>query len=138
MEQEEKQLMEEGERKEKEMMEKVGDLYLEFLHSNLDMCIKIGAHFEIWTLSDAQRFIYDQPLFTVYWLYFPCNAPDQARESWQRDSNDMHYKRLQHLLQKSNIYSKFLLTKMEQQQNEVRRGAARPAAARRLRCFQLV
>lgn len=48
-----------------------------------------------------------------------CNAPDQARQSWQRDSNDMRFKRLQHLLQKSNIYSKFLLTKMEQQQNEV-------------------
>lgn len=31
----------------------------------------------------------------------------------------MRFKRLQHLLQKSNIYSKFLLTKMEQQQNEV-------------------
>ncbi|XP_030298197.1 lymphoid-specific helicase isoform X1 [Sparus aurata] len=63
MEAEEKQLMEEGERKEKEMMEK-------------------------------------------------------ARESWQRDSHDMRFKRLQHLLQKSNIYSKFLLTKMEQQQKE--------------------
>ncbi|XP_017277128.1 lymphoid-specific helicase isoform X2 [Kryptolebias marmoratus] len=63
MEEEEKQLMEEGERKEKEMMEK-------------------------------------------------------ARESWERDSHDMRYKRLQHLLQKSNIYSKFLLTKMEQQQHE--------------------
>ncbi|XP_044228673.1 lymphoid-specific helicase [Thunnus albacares] len=43
---------------------------------------------------------------------------DKARESWQRDSHDMRFKRLQHLLQKSNIYSKFLLTKMEQQQNE--------------------
>uniref|UniRef100_A0A3Q1EPN5 Proliferation-associated SNF2-like protein n=1 Tax=Acanthochromis polyacanthus TaxID=80966 RepID=A0A3Q1EPN5_9TELE len=64
MEEEEKKLMEEGERKEKEMMEK-------------------------------------------------------ARESWERDSHDMRFKRLQHLLQKSNIYSKFLLTKMEQQQNEV-------------------
>uniref|UniRef100_A0A1A8FT28 Proliferation-associated SNF2-like protein n=1 Tax=Nothobranchius korthausae TaxID=1143690 RepID=A0A1A8FT28_9TELE len=63
MEDEEKQLMEEGERKEREMMEK-------------------------------------------------------ARESWERDSQDMRYKRLQHLLQKSNIYSKFLLTKMEQQHNE--------------------
>uniref|UniRef100_A0A8C7ZE13 Proliferation-associated SNF2-like protein n=1 Tax=Oryzias sinensis TaxID=183150 RepID=A0A8C7ZE13_9TELE len=41
-----------------------------------------------------------------------------ARESWERDSQDICYKRLQHLLQKSNIYSKFLLTKMEQQQNE--------------------
>ncbi|XP_070696903.1 lymphoid-specific helicase isoform X2 [Pempheris klunzingeri] len=63
MEEEEKQLMEEGERKEKEMREK-------------------------------------------------------ARESWDRDSHDMRFKRLQHLLQKSNIYSKFLLTKMEQQQSE--------------------
>ncbi|XP_034537635.1 lymphoid-specific helicase [Notolabrus celidotus] len=63
MEDEEKQAMEEGERKEKEMLEK-------------------------------------------------------ARETWQRDSHDMRFKRLQHLLQKSNIYSKFLLTKMEQQQNE--------------------
>uniref|UniRef100_A0A674NJE5 Proliferation-associated SNF2-like protein n=1 Tax=Takifugu rubripes TaxID=31033 RepID=A0A674NJE5_TAKRU len=43
----------------------------------------------------------------------------KARESWERDSHEMRYKRLQHLLQKSNIYSKFLLTKMEQQQNEV-------------------
>ncbi|XP_040906589.1 lymphoid-specific helicase [Toxotes jaculatrix] len=43
---------------------------------------------------------------------------EKARESWQRDSHDMRFKRLQHLLQKSNIYSKFLLTKMEQQQNE--------------------
>ncbi|XP_054874827.1 lymphoid-specific helicase isoform X2 [Amphiprion ocellaris] len=43
---------------------------------------------------------------------------EKARESWERDSNDMRFKRLQHLLQKSNIYSKFLLTKMEQQQNE--------------------
>ncbi|CAK6978493.1 lymphoid-specific helicase [Scomber scombrus] len=63
MEEEEKQLMEEGEKKEKEMINK-------------------------------------------------------ARESWKRDSHDMRFKRLQHLLQKSNIYSKFLLTKMEQQQNE--------------------
>eukprot|EP00079_Xenopus_tropicalis_P037024 XP_017950795.1 PREDICTED: lymphoid-specific helicase isoform X1 [Xenopus tropicalis] len=38
--------------------------------------------------------------------------------SWERDSNEMRYKRLQHLLEKSNIYSKFLLTKMEQQQLE--------------------
>ncbi|KAM9848221.1 lymphoid-specific helicase [Aulostomus maculatus] len=43
---------------------------------------------------------------------------EKARESWERDSHDMRFKRLQHLLQKSNIYSKFLLTKMEQQQNE--------------------
>ncbi|XP_026209445.1 lymphoid-specific helicase isoform X2 [Anabas testudineus] len=43
---------------------------------------------------------------------------EKARKSWEKDSRDMRFKRLQHLLQKSNIYSKFLLTKMEQQQNE--------------------
>ncbi|KAM5141238.1 lymphoid-specific helicase [Mantella aurantiaca] len=42
----------------------------------------------------------------------------KAQMSWERDSNEMRYKRLQHLLEKSNIYSKFLLTKMEQQQLE--------------------
>ncbi|XP_069466693.1 lymphoid-specific helicase [Ambystoma mexicanum] len=39
----------------------------------------------------------------------------KARKSWERDSREIRYKRLQHLLEKSNIYSKFLLTKMEQQ-----------------------
>ncbi|XP_053291808.1 lymphoid-specific helicase isoform X2 [Pleuronectes platessa] len=63
MEEEEKQLMKDGERKEEEMLEK-------------------------------------------------------ARKSSERDSHDIRFKRLQHLLQKSNIYSKFLLTKMEQQHNE--------------------
>lgn len=43
----------------------------------------------------------------------------QAQRSLERESHEMRFKRLQHLLQKSNIYSKFLLTKMEQQQNEV-------------------
>ncbi|XP_068423925.1 lymphoid-specific helicase [Clinocottus analis] len=43
---------------------------------------------------------------------------EQARQTQERDSHDMRFKRLQHLLQKSNIYSKFLLTKMEQQQSE--------------------
>lgn len=53
----------------------------------------------------------------------------------------MRYKRLQHLLQKSNIYSKFLLTKMEQQQNEVRRVCRIRAAAApldRSKCFVLL
>ncbi|KFP23593.1 Lymphoid-specific helicase, partial [Colius striatus] len=45
----------------------------------------------------------------------------QARTSWDRESTEMRYKRLQHLLEKSNIYSKFLLTKMEQQQLEEQR-----------------
>ncbi|KAJ7419128.1 Lymphoid-specific helicase [Pitangus sulphuratus] len=43
---------------------------------------------------------------------------EKARSSWDRESSEMRYKRLQHLLEKSNIYSKFLLTKMEQQQLE--------------------
>ncbi|XP_026570284.1 lymphoid-specific helicase [Pseudonaja textilis] len=43
---------------------------------------------------------------------------EKAYMNWDRDSNEMRYKRLQHLLEKSNIYSKFLLTKMEQQQLE--------------------
>ncbi|KAM8924634.1 lymphoid-specific helicase [Pelodytes ibericus] len=43
---------------------------------------------------------------------------EKARMSWERDSKELRYKRLQHLLEKSNIYSKFLLTKMEQQQLE--------------------
>ncbi|XP_066549670.1 lymphoid-specific helicase isoform X3 [Amia ocellicauda] len=43
---------------------------------------------------------------------------EKARASWERESNEMRYKRLQHLLEKSNVYSKFLLTKMEQQQLE--------------------
>ncbi|XP_063163661.1 lymphoid-specific helicase isoform X2 [Candoia aspera] len=43
---------------------------------------------------------------------------EKAYMTWDRDSNEMRYKRLQHLLEKSNIYSKFLLTKMEQQQLE--------------------
>uniref|UniRef100_UPI00398E373D lymphoid-specific helicase n=1 Tax=Pristiophorus japonicus TaxID=55135 RepID=UPI00398E373D len=42
----------------------------------------------------------------------------QAKMFWEKDSREMRYKRLQHLLEKSNIYSKFLLTKMEQQQLE--------------------
>ncbi|XP_061857085.1 lymphoid-specific helicase isoform X1 [Colius striatus] len=46
---------------------------------------------------------------------------EKARTSWDRESTEMRYKRLQHLLEKSNIYSKFLLTKMEQQQLEEQR-----------------
>uniref|UniRef100_A0A8C8D225 Proliferation-associated SNF2-like protein n=1 Tax=Oncorhynchus tshawytscha TaxID=74940 RepID=A0A8C8D225_ONCTS len=36
----------------------------------------------------------------------------------RKETHDIRFKRLQHLLDKSNIYSKFLLTKMEQQQQE--------------------
>ncbi|XP_065602350.1 lymphoid-specific helicase isoform X1 [Cyrtonyx montezumae] len=43
---------------------------------------------------------------------------EKARSAWDKESSEMRYKRLQHLLEKSNIYSKFLLTKMEQQQLE--------------------
>ncbi|XP_061083992.1 lymphoid-specific helicase isoform X1 [Conger conger] len=42
----------------------------------------------------------------------------KAQEKMGKESQEMRFKRLQHLLEKSNIYSKFLLTKMEQQQQE--------------------
>uniref|UniRef100_A0A8C8D2N7 Helicase, lymphoid specific n=1 Tax=Oncorhynchus tshawytscha TaxID=74940 RepID=A0A8C8D2N7_ONCTS len=45
----------------------------------------------------------------------------KAREAQRKETHDIRFKRLQHLLDKSNIYSKFLLTKMEQQQQEVSR-----------------
>ena len=38
----------------------------------------------------------------------------------EKESHEIRFKRLQHLLEKSNIYSKFLLTKMELQQQEVK------------------
>ncbi|XP_062376031.1 lymphoid-specific helicase [Sardina pilchardus] len=43
---------------------------------------------------------------------------EEARQSWEKETKDMRFKRLQHLLDKSNIYAKFLLTKMELQQQE--------------------
>ncbi|KAJ8359630.1 hypothetical protein SKAU_G00161550 [Synaphobranchus kaupii] len=43
---------------------------------------------------------------------------EKAQEMMGKDTQAMRFKRLQHLLEKSNIYSKFLLTKMEQQQQE--------------------
>uniref|UniRef100_A0A2K6QWR2 Helicase, lymphoid specific n=1 Tax=Rhinopithecus roxellana TaxID=61622 RepID=A0A2K6QWR2_RHIRO len=46
---------------------------------------------------------------------------EKARMSWDRESTEIRYRRLQHLLEKSNIYSKFLLTKMEQQQLELKK-----------------
>ncbi|KAF4105528.1 lymphoid-specific helicase isoform X1 [Onychostoma macrolepis] len=43
---------------------------------------------------------------------------EEARQSREKESQEMRFRRLQHLLEKSNIYSKFLLTKMEQQQQD--------------------
>ncbi|KAG5266289.1 hypothetical protein AALO_G00229330 [Alosa alosa] len=43
---------------------------------------------------------------------------EEARQNWEKETKEMRFKRLQHLLDKSNIYAKFLLTKMEQQQQE--------------------
>ncbi|XP_059422682.1 lymphoid-specific helicase [Carassius carassius] len=43
---------------------------------------------------------------------------EEARQSREKDSQEIRFRRLQHLLEKSNIYSKFLLTKMEQQQQD--------------------
>ncbi|XP_010865484.1 lymphoid-specific helicase isoform X2 [Esox lucius] len=42
----------------------------------------------------------------------------RAKAAREKESHDIRFRRLQHLLEKSNIYSKFLLTKMEQQQQE--------------------
>ncbi|KAL2083415.1 hypothetical protein ACEWY4_021188 [Coilia grayii] len=43
---------------------------------------------------------------------------EQAKKAWEMETKEMRLKRLQHLLEKSNIYAKFLLTKMELQQQE--------------------
>ncbi|XP_072414076.1 lymphoid-specific helicase [Chiloscyllium punctatum] len=56
----------------------------------------------------------------------------QAKMFWEKDSREMRYKRLQHLLEKSNIYSKFLLTKMEQQQLEEQQRKAKLEKKRKL------
>lgn len=101
MEEEERQLMEEGERKEKELIEKVC-FYPRKKKLSLFSFITSPA----W--KDNVDIIMRDSCLTL-----------QARKSLERDSHDMRFKRLQHLLQKSNIYSKFLLTKMEQQQAEV-------------------
>ncbi|KAJ8248522.1 hypothetical protein GJAV_G00242920 [Gymnothorax javanicus] len=45
---------------------------------------------------------------------------EKARANMGTDTQEMRFRRLQHLLEKSNIYSKFLLTKMEQQQQDER------------------
>lgn len=57
MEQEEKQLMEEGERKEKEMMEKVNDLksFYTVIWTFLINYIKKGAHSENWARTGDLR-----------------------------------------------------------------------------------
>uniref|UniRef100_A0A8C4E473 Proliferation-associated SNF2-like protein n=1 Tax=Dicentrarchus labrax TaxID=13489 RepID=A0A8C4E473_DICLA len=82
----------------------------------------VGRHFDIQGYDQGCSIsaflpISDIPIFLSLMSGYLCH---KARESLERDSHDMRFKRLQHLLQKSNIYSKFLLTKMEQQQNEVR------------------
>uniref|UniRef100_A0A803TQL3 Proliferation-associated SNF2-like protein n=1 Tax=Anolis carolinensis TaxID=28377 RepID=A0A803TQL3_ANOCA len=61
---------------------------------------------------------HNPPLCAVLKIVIP-SFLFQAHMSRDRDSHEARYKRLQHLLEKSNIYSKFLLTKMEQQQLEV-------------------
>uniref|UniRef100_A0A2K5ECZ5 Helicase ATP-binding domain-containing protein n=1 Tax=Aotus nancymaae TaxID=37293 RepID=A0A2K5ECZ5_AOTNA len=43
---------------------------------------------------------------------------EKACMSWDRESTEIRYRRLQHLLEKSSIYSKFLLTKMEQRRKK--------------------
>ncbi|XP_022104139.1 lymphocyte-specific helicase-like [Acanthaster planci] len=42
----------------------------------------------------------------------------ESISAWQKEQEEQRYKRLQHLLEKSSIYSKFLLNKMEEQQRQ--------------------
>lgn len=63
MEQEEKQLMEKGERKEKEMMEKVSDLYLKNFYTGIwTFSRKILRFGVVHETLDTQRLIYYQPV----------------------------------------------------------------------------
>ncbi|XP_032825294.1 lymphoid-specific helicase isoform X1 [Petromyzon marinus] len=45
----------------------------------------------------------------------------KQHEAWKKRSQEMGFRRLQHLLEKSNIYSNFLLTRMEAQQAEAQK-----------------
>ncbi|XP_038074784.1 lymphocyte-specific helicase-like isoform X2 [Patiria miniata] len=43
---------------------------------------------------------------------------EESISVWQKEQDEQRYKRLQHLLEKSSIYSNFLLSKMEEQQKK--------------------
>ena len=51
----------------------------------------------------------------------------QAMEEWQTTVEKQRYSRLQHLLQKSNVYSSFLLQRIEEQKVENEKKKARDA-----------
>ncbi|XP_070570126.1 lymphocyte-specific helicase-like [Ptychodera flava] len=55
---------------------------------------------------------------------------EKAHEEMEKELKEQRYKRLQHLLQKSSIYTNFLLMKMEEQQDKERKRQARLEAKR--------
>ncbi|XP_071478884.1 lymphoid-specific helicase-like [Diadema antillarum] len=55
----------------------------------------------------------------------------EVGDSWKTELEEQRYKRLQHLLQKSSIYTNFLLAKMEDQQQKERKRQERQMAKKR-------
>lgn len=55
----------------------------------------------------------------------------QSGDSWKTELEEQRYKRLQHLLQKSSIYTNFLLSKMDEQQAKERKRQERQAQKRK-------
>ncbi|XP_072040298.1 lymphoid-specific helicase-like [Amphiura filiformis] len=50
---------------------------------------------------------------------------EQALNVWEKELEEQRYKRLQHLLEKSSIYSNFLLAKMDEQQESQKKRQAK-------------
>ncbi|XP_041482494.1 lymphoid-specific helicase-like isoform X1 [Lytechinus variegatus] len=55
----------------------------------------------------------------------------ESGDSWKKELEEQRYKRLQHLLQKSSIYTNFLLTKMDEQQAKERKRQEKQAQKRK-------
>eukprot|EP00057_Strongylocentrotus_purpuratus_P019153 XP_011673627.1 PREDICTED: lymphocyte-specific helicase-like [Strongylocentrotus purpuratus] len=55
----------------------------------------------------------------------------ESGDSWKTELEEQRYKRLQHLLQKSSIYTNFLLSKMDEQQAKERKRQERQAQKRK-------
>lgn len=113
----EKNLQEEGERKEREMMEKVSTEHGPHCTSYSHLIFNKMPWFALLDMNSRSNYVRIYLVLLYLVSAYVCGL--QVRQSWEKDTQDMRFKRLQHLLEKSNIYSKFLLTKMEQQQQEV-------------------
>ncbi|XP_077997930.1 uncharacterized protein LOC144451045 [Glandiceps talaboti] len=55
----------------------------------------------------------------------------KAQEEWEKELHEQRFRRLQHLLQKSSVYTNFLLLKMEQQQEKEKKRQARLAVKKK-------